>query len=446
MAQSPVPAAAGVRRSLAEWLAWQAALHPVEIELGLERCRQVAERLGLLHPHYTLITVAGTNGKGSSVAMLDTTYRLAGYQVGTYTSPHLVRYNERIKLAGEAVDDERICRAFAQVEAARGEIPLTIFEFGTLAALVIFAEAAPQIAILEVGMGGRLDAVNILDAQVAVIATLDIDHVEWLGHTRDAIAREKAGILRRGRPAVCSDPAVPASLLDYASAQAVPLALLGVDYHFNDHGERWSWWSGAVLLSDLPRPALSGAYQLRNAAGVLKVIDLLQSRHPVNPEQIAAGLQQVRLQGRFQRWLGPVELILDVAHNAQAVSAFAANLDALPSATRTHVVLGMLRTKDRVAVMRTLDPRVDVWHLATVDAARGACAAELYETWRGLPRRRPAVCYESVAQAWHGAHTQAVAGERILVVGSFLTVGEVLRDLAARSELATLGAGTWTHS
>ncbi len=425
---------------------WQAALHPVEIELGLERCRQVAQRLKLLPPRYTVITVAGTNGKGSSVAMLDTAYRIAGYRVGTYTSPHLVHYNERIRLAGEPVADDVICRAFTQVEAARGETPLTFFEFGTLAALVIFAEAAPDIAILEVGMGGRLDAVNMLDADVAVIATLDIDHVEWLGRTREIIAREKAGILRSGRPAVCSDPAVPASLLAYADEQAVPLALLGVDYHFSEQGERWSWWSGAVSLPDLPRPALSGSYQLRNAAGVLKVIDLLQSRHPVTGEQLADALARVRLQGRFQRFSGPVELILDVAHNAQAVGAFAANLAALPTVSRTHVVLGMLRTKDRVGVMRTLDPLVDRWHLATADAARGASAAELHATWQSLPRRRPATCYESIAQAWRAACTEAAVGERILVIGSFLTVGDVLRDLAAREDPTTLSAGTWTRS
>jgi dihydrofolate synthase/folylpolyglutamate synthase len=431
---------------LADWLAWQAALHPVEIELGLERCRQVAQRLKLLQPRYTVITVAGTNGKGSHVAMLDTAYRLAGYRVGTYTSPHLVHYNERIRLAGEPVADDVICRAFTQVEAARGETPLTFFEFGTLAALVIFAEAAPDIAILEVGMGGRLDAVNMLDADVAVIATLDIDHVEWLGGTREIIAREKAGILRSGRPAVCSDPAVPASLLAYADEQAVPLALLGVDYHFSEQGERWSWWSGAVSLPDLPRPALSGSYQLRNAAGVLKVIDLLQSRHPVTGEQLADALARVRLQGRFQRFSGPVELILDVAHNAQAVGAFAANLAALPTVSRTHVVLGILRTKDRVGVMRTLDPFVDRWHLATVDAARGASAAELHGTWQSLPRRRPATCYESIAQAWRAACTEATVGERILVIGSFLTVGDVLRDLAAREDPTALSAGTWTRS
>ncbi len=406
----------------------------------------MAQRLKLLQPRYTVITVAGTNGKGSHVAMLDTAYRLAGYRVGTYTSPHLVHYNERIRLAGEPVADDVICRAFTQVEAARGEIPLTFFEFGTLAALVIFAEAAPDIAILEVGMGGRLDAVNMLDADVAVIATLDIDHVEWLGGTREIIAREKAGILRSGRPAVCSDPEAPASLLAYADEQAVPLALLGVDYHFSEQGERWSWWSGAVSLPDLPRPALSGSYQLRNAAGVLKVIDLLQSRHPVTGEQLADALARVRLQGRFQRFSGPVELILDVAHNAQAVSAFAANLAALPTVSRTHVVLGILRTKDRVGVMRTLDSLVDRWHLATVDAARGASAAELHATWQSLPRRRPATCYESIVQAWRAACTEAAVGERILVIGSFLTVGEVLRDLAAREDPTALSAGTWTRS
>ncbi len=419
----PVP---GARRSLADWLAWQESLHPTEIELGLERSRAVAERLGVLAPAATVLTVAGTNGKGSTVAMLDTTYRLAGYRVGTYTSPHLLRYNERIKVAGVPVDDDLICDAFARVDAARGDTPLTFFEFGTLAALVIFAAAKLDIMILEVGMGGRLDAVNIVDPSVAIIATLDIDHVEWLGNTREAIAREKAGIMRAHTPAVCSDPEVPLSLHECAHAVGAELSVLGVGFHFTEEAHTWHWWSGETLLEALPRPALLGAYQLRNAAGVLKVIDLLQARHPLSFEQIAAGLSGVSLRGRFQRIAGAYEVILDVAHNAQAVSAFVANLASLPPVPRTHVVLGMLKTKDRLSVMRTLEPVVDSWHLASVAAARGASAAELYATWSGLTRRSAAATYDSISAAWRAVTEQAKPGERILVVGSFVTVGEVL--------------------
>ena len=416
-----------VRRTLGDWLRWQESLHPTEIELGLERCRAVAGRLGLLKPAATVITVAGTNGKGSTVAMLDTIYRLAGYRVGTYTSPHLLRYNERIKLDGVPVADDTICAAFEQVETARQDTPLTFFEFGTLAALVIFAHAQLDLVILEVGMGGRLDAVNIIDPTVAVIATLDIDHVEWLGHTREAIAREKAGIMRPSTPAVCSDPAVPQSLLDCATTLGAALSLLGVDYHFVPTEAGWTWWSGDELLENLPRPALLGAYQLRNAAGVLKVVSLLQAARPVSAEQIANGLLQVSLRGRFQRLPGAVEVIFDVAHNAQAVGAFVANLEALPACPRTHVVLGMLKTKDHLSVIRQLAARVDCWHLATVDAARGARGAELLDTLRQLQIKTPATAYDSVAAAWAAARQEATPGERILVVGSFVTVGEVLR-------------------
>lgn len=417
-------------RTLADWLAWQESLHPKEIELGLERCRAVAERMALLPVPYTAITVAGTNGKGSTVALLDAIYRRAGYRVATYTSPHLIHYNERIRIAGECADDARICAAFERVERARRGVPLTFFEFGTLAALAIFADAAPDIAVLEVGMGGRLDAVNLVDADVAVLATLDIDHVEFLGRTREAIAREKAGIMRAGRPAVCSDPAAPSSLRESATQSGAVLSLLGVDFHFADKGETWSWWSGDTVLEELPHPALSGSYQLRNASGVLKAVDLLQTRHPVAPARIAEALAATTLRGRFQRVPGAVEIVLDVAHNAQAVDTFVSTLRTLPPARRTQVVLGMLTTKDRLSAMSALAEVADEWQLATVQAAKGASADELYATWQRLPRRAPATRHASVAAAFAAARAAARPGDRIIAVGSFITVGEVLRIVA----------------
>ena len=426
-AARPAPASGS---PLSDWLVWQESLHPTEIELGLERCRAVATRLGVLAPPCTVVTVAGTNGKGSTVAMLDAAYRAAGYRTGTYTSPHLLRYNERIRLDGVPVDDATICRAFERVEAARAGTPLTFFEFGTLAALAIFAETRPALAILEVGMGGRLDAVNLVDPDVAIIATLDIDHVEWLGNTREAIAREKAGIMRAARPVVCSDPEPPDSLIEHATALSAELALLGSEYHFEASPEGgWTWWSGAEVLPDLPLPALSGAYQLRNAAGVLKVVALLQHRHPVSLTQIASALRSVRLPGRFQRLDCGVEVILDVAHNAQAVEAFVSNLDALPVVPTTHLVLGMLKTKDHASVMRALAPHVDRWHLATVEASRGARAEELRAVLDTVPGARPAETHQSVEAAFRAARAAVPPGGRILVVGSFVTVGEVLRVL-----------------
>ena len=426
IAASPLQAT----RTLVEWLAWQESLHPKDIELDLERCRAVAERMGLLPPPYTVITVGGTNGKGSTVAMLERIYREAGYRVATYTSPHLVRYNERIQIMHEPVDDAPICEAFAAVELAREEIPLTVFEFGTLTALQLFTDAALDLAILEVGMGGRLDAVNVVDADVAVIATLDIDHVEWLGHTREAIAREKAGIMRAGRPAICSDPQVPQSLIDAAAARGAPLDLLGQSFYFVDDDGQWTWWSPDCVLDHLPKPSLVGGYQLRNASGVLKAVERLQGRHPVSKDQIMRALATTVLPGRFQRFPGAVEFILDVAHNAQAVEYFVATLMTLPAVAKTHVILGMLSTKDRASAMQSLSKVVDHWHLATVSARHGATCDELYETWTTLSRRAPATQYTSVAGAYVGALEHSVAGQRILVVGSFITVGEVLQCLA----------------
>jgi len=420
-------------RTLGEWLAWQESLHARDIELGLERCRAVATHLNLLPPPYTVVTVAGTNGKGSTVAMLERIYRQAGYRVAAYTSPHLLRYNERIRIASVAATDARLCAAFETVEQARRaqNVPLTVFEFGTLAALEIFRSEKPDIAILEVGMGGRLDAVNIVDADVAVIATLDIDHVEFLGRTRDAIAREKAGIMRAGRAAICSDPQVPHSLVTAAAEIGAPLELLGQSFHFVDNQDYWTWWSGDTVLDHLPKPSLSGGYQLRNAAGVLKAVERLMTRHPVPKLAIAEGLSTTVLPGRFQRVSGPVELVLDVAHNAQAMEYFVATLMTLPPARITHVVLGMLSTKDRASVMRSLSKVVDHWYLASVQARHGATGTELHDTWQLLERRGCAEVHTSVRDAFAAAQCSAASGDRILVIGSFITVGEVLATLQA---------------
>ncbi len=416
-------------RSLTDWLRWQECLHTHEIELGLERCRAVATRMGLLPPTYTVITVAGTNGKGSTVAMLERIYREAGYRVGAYTSPHLRRYNERIRVSNVMASDAQLCAAFEAVEAARLEIPLTVFEFGTLAALEIFRNSTLDIAILEVGMGGRLDAVNIVDANVAVIASLDIDHVEFLGASREQIAIEKAGIMRRDRPAICSDPNVPGTLVSAAAEAGAALALLGQSFHFERHVQHWTWWSGDCVRDRLPLPSLVGSYQLRNAAGVLKVIERLSARHPVGDAEICRALADTCLPGRFQRIVGDVEIILDVAHNAQAVEHFVATLCTLPRVTETHVVIGMLGTKDRSSVMQSLSKVVDCWHLASSNARQGASAAELQATWCTLARRGSATTYASVVDALAGARAAASVGARLLVVGSFITVGEALAVL-----------------
>jgi dihydrofolate synthase / folylpolyglutamate synthase len=413
--------------SLKDWLTWQESLHVVDIELGLERCNEIAQTLQLTRPAKTVVTVAGTNGKGSSVAMLESIWRAAGYTVGTYTSPHLIAYNERIRLNGEPASDADICAAFERVEYARDGRPLTYFEFGTLAALTIFSEAMPDVAILEVGLGGRLDAVNIIDADVSLIATIGIDHVEFLGTTRDAISLEKAGIMRPGKSAVCSDIDVPQTLKEYSQKLPTELEILGVTYRFSDEGETWSWWSGDAQIVNLPKPSLLGEHQLANAAGVLKVVDILQPRLPTGESDIAHGLQKTKLQGRFHVIPGDIEVVLDVAHNAQAVEIFVRTLQLLEPANKTHVILGMMRVKDREGAMRLLAPIADSWHLASINAARGARSEELQESLnRAIGKRGKACLHESATDAYMQAKSSAQAGDRIIAIGSFLVVSEIL--------------------
>ncbi|MGE0486130.1 MAG: bifunctional tetrahydrofolate synthase/dihydrofolate synthase [Gammaproteobacteria bacterium] len=424
----PEPAP-GADAPLATWLAWLERGRGDHIDLGLERSREVAGRLGLRRPAPVVVTVAGTNGKGSSVALLEAIWRAAGYRVGAYTSPHLIRYNERIRIDGAAVGDEPIRDAFAAVEAARGDVPLTYFEFATLAALSLFERATLDVVILEVGLGGRLDAVNIVDADVALIAAIGLDHEDWLGATREAIALEKAGIMRTGRPVVCSDHLAPATLVEHADAIGARLSLLGADFAFEVTADGWNWWNRGRLHEGLPHPALDGLHQYRNAAGVIAVIELLAVRLPVDGGAIRRGLSGVVLHGRFERLRGDQEYVMDVAHNPQAAMIFAATLAGAPCSGRTHALIGMLRTKNHREFLRPLLGPVDSWNFTDLPGANGARAAELADNLAHLdPRLRPA-CHTSVAQAHAAILAEATAGDRILVLGSFLTVGAMMRLL-----------------
>ncbi len=425
------------------WLNWQESLHPNEIDLGLDRVSQVLARLDLLNPNFTVITVAGTNGKGSSVAMLQSILLAAGYRVGTYTSPHLLRYNERIQISGVPVNDEVLCESFERVDQARGlssqtgleKISLTYFEFGTLVAIDIFQRANVQIALLEVGLGGRLDAVNVLDADVALITAIDIDHQSWLGTDRETIAREKAGILRPGKVAVCSDPNPPAALVDVAEKLVTPLLLQGVDFkavivdasvNANTAEKRWSWRGPAGQTLDLPMPALAGDFQMTNAAGVLAVVEQLHEHRfipkPVDEHEIAQGLKNVSLPGRFQI-IGekPVQ-ILDVAHNPHSASALANNLRQLPCRGKTRAVLAMLADKDIPAVVGRLSGLVDQWYLASLDVPRTATGPQLKAALDGQDSH----IFDNVISAHQAALNEANPEDRIVVFGSFYTVAEVL--------------------
>lgn len=411
--------------SLAQWLEWQESLHPSAIDLGLERPGKVLQTMGLGLPRHTVITVAGTNGKGSSVAMLESVLIAAGYRVGAYTSPHLLRYNERIRINGEPAEDNAICEAFARIDDARGDTSLTYFEFGTLAAFDLFARADLDVAVLEVGLGGRLDAVNLLDADVALVTAIDIDHAAWLGDDREAIGREKAGIFRAHKPAVCSDPHPPASLLAYAAELGCELTLPDRDFSWQQEADGWRWQGSGRVLTGLPLPALRGEFQLQNAAGVLQVLGLLGDNLPVSPQYLRQGLISVSLPGRFQVLPGVVPLVLDVAHNPQSAAALADNLRQMSVAGKTRAVVAMLADKDMGRVVAELSAVVDRWYVAGLDVWRGCDAARLAEVVE-RQCKAPLLRFDQVSGALAAAHAEASDGDRIVVFGSFHTVAEAL--------------------
>jgi len=411
--------------SLDEWLRWQESLHPSAIDLGLERPGKVLKALGLESPTHTVISVAGTNGKGSSVAMLEAILLAAGYRVGCYTSPHLLRYNERIRINAEEVSDEALCESFERIDRARGETSLTYFEFGTLAAFDLFARAELDVAVLEVGLGGRLDAVNLMDADAALITAIDVDHAAWLGDDREVIAREKAGILRARKPAVCSDPNPPQSLLQYAENCGVPLALPGRDFHYHVSGEEWSWRGVTTRRDALPLPSLRGNFQLQNASGVLMLLELLTERLPVSAQHLRQGLLSTVLPGRFQVLPGDIPLVVDVAHNPQSAAMLAGNLRHMPVNGRTHAVVAMLADKDQAAVVGELVPIVDAWYVAGLDVYRGSESSPLCRTVEEQGGQS-VQAFTNVATALGAAKAAAKAGDRIIVFGSFYTVAEAL--------------------
>ena len=415
-------------RTLTEWLRWQEGLHFTAIELGLDRCRKVAEKMDLLRPSFTVISVAGTNGKGSCAAMLESIFRQSGYKVGCYTSPHLQRYNERIRIDGEEVTDAMLCRSFARIDRARGNISLTYFEFGTLAAIDLFHQAGIDIAVMEVGLGGRLDAVNMLDADVALISTIDLDHETWLGHDREHIGREKAGIFRPMRPAICADPEPPASIRAAVEMVGARYYQAGREFLVETGAGGWSWRSGLSCYENLPVPGGS-EFQVRNAAGVLMVLHALSDRFPVEAGTIFRCLRDFTLPGRFQQVEGRVPLILDVAHNRQAAAILAENLRARPCQGRNLAVTGMLADKDHGAFFSSLAPLVHDWFLATLHHERGADHAHLVTALYAVDPEARCDTFDLVGEALDAAWREARPGDRILVTGSFLTVGAALRWL-----------------
>jgi dihydrofolate synthase/folylpolyglutamate synthase len=413
-------------QSLADWLAYLERIHPSVIDMGLERVSAVRDRLGLA-PGFPIITVGGTNGKGSVCAMLEAILSSAGYRVGLYASPHLLRYNERVRVARREVDDTTLVQAFERVESARAPDSLTYFEFGTLAAMDIFIRENVDVAVLEVGLGGRLDAVNIFDANCTVVTTVDFDHMEYLGPDRESIAREKAGIFRAHVPAICGDEEPPATLTGHATNIGAPLVLIGRDYGYNAGRGDWRYWSLLGKRSALPYPALRGAYQLANAATALDALEQLRDMLPVDMGSIRRGLVEVDLPGRFQVMPGRPMVILDVGHNPHAARALADSLRALPAGGRLIAVFAMLKDKDIAGVAQPLKDQVGEWLVAALPGSRGADAQRIEQALASIGVRAPISRFDSPAAAYQCAIRSAGQNDKILVFGSFFTVGAVVQ-------------------
>lgn len=413
---------------LQDWLDWQLSLHDKAIDLGLERVSQVWSRLPQLNPETFVISVAGTNGKGSAVAYLEAILSRAGYCVGCYTSPHLVRYNERIRINGQEVSDAQLCEAFQAIDNARGDISLSYFEFGTLAALYLFTQAAPDVVMLEVGLGGRLDAVNILDADAALITSIGLDHQEWLGHDRETIGREKAGILRYGQIAVFSGHDMPLSIQTVAQKVGCNLIVAGKDYQVITHQNDWEIQSAFGRRHALPIPNLRGEHQLANAAGVIALLLACKERLPVESDAMRSGLGLASLAGRFQVIPGDINTVIDVAHNPDSMQGLASNLAGFVVKGHLHVIIGMLRDKQIEASIEPLLRHVDHWYLLSTPGERGVSARDLYKVFPG-DSAKIAVMSDNIEDLFESAMQRAKVGDTLLVTGSFLVAGACLEML-----------------
>jgi dihydrofolate synthase/folylpolyglutamate synthase len=427
--------------TLSDWLAHCERLHPKSIDMGLERVQAVAQRLGVRFD-CPVITVAGTNGKGSTCAMLESILQQAGYRTGVYTSPHLVHFEERLRLQGEAVNAADLIAGFERVEEARADISLTYFEFSTLAILDVMARARLDVAILEVGLGGRLDAVNIIDPDCAVITSIDLDHMEFLGTNRESIGREKAGIMRTGRPVIVSDPMPPQSVLDHATEIGADLWRVGRDFNVAGDQQQWGWAGRGRRYSGLAYPALRGANQLVNASGVLAALTALRERLPVTAQAVRNGLAFVELPGRFQIIPGQPTLVLDVAHNPHSVAALAANLDAMGFFPTTHAVFGAMADKDLQPMLARVNPLIDKWYFTDLPTARAETATGLMTKWQAhaAPGKATAAAYPDPLQALQAAIDAADPADRIVIFGSFYTVGGVLKNGVPRLQAKHLNS------
>lgn len=410
--------------TLTQWLDWIKNAHFKDIDFNLSRIRQVLEKLQIKQPTCPVITIAGTNGKGSCVAGLESIYLAAGYKVGAYSSPYLFRYNEQIRLQASEVTDERLCNAFNQIANHLNGITLTPFEFSTLAAFLIFHEACLDVWILEVGMGGRLDAVNTMDADIAIISTIAIDHVEWLGSTREAIAFEKAGIFRPFKPVVCGDSDPPSTLGKQAIAHDSPFFCQKEHFYFEqqNNNHTWNWRYGEKWITELPLPTLA----LQNMSTVLMAVELMQYRLPVSASQIKNGLRNITLPGRIQIFPGEVTTIFDVSHNPASVAMFAEYLQQKPIKGKTHAVFSMLADKDIIQSIKIMKAFVDKWYIAPLSTERSISREALVQFFRHADIHS-VYDYPHIEEAYKHAKKEAIDNDRIIVFGSFYTVSRIFK-------------------
>ncbi|NOQ35306.1 MAG: bifunctional tetrahydrofolate synthase/dihydrofolate synthase [Methylococcaceae bacterium] len=414
--------------SLEAWLTWQERFHPRLIDLGLERAAQVFKRL---HPDYSkplTITVGGTNGKGSSIAFLEAIYRAQGYKVGTFTSPHILRYNERIKIDGVPVEDTLICEAFERIDNVREDVSLSYFEFGTLAAVDIFSRADLDIQLLEVGLGGRLDSVNIISADLAIITSICIDHVDWLGGTREAIGQEKAGIFRANKPAVIGDKNPPDSLIYAAQEKQTPLSCINKEFDYHKSTDTWEWTSSTQHYTDLPIPALKGQHQFNNASSVLMAVTKMQPYLAVDRKAIDSGLQTVKLTGRFQLIEGDIPVLLDVGHNPQAVKMLAEYLKNNFADKTIHAVFAIMKDKDVSSIIDIMRDVVEDWFISPINTPRATSETVLQSLFAQKNLNNTMFGFQNLSEAVAAAKKNAKKDELILIFGSFFLVSEYLTE------------------
>ena len=415
--------------NLTDWLGYIESIHPSTIDLTLERIKIVIERLNL-DISFPILTVGGTNGKGSTCSILESIYREAGYKVACYTSPHFLNFNERIKIQTLAVSDEVICEAFSRIESAREGVTLTYFEYGTIAAMIIFSEAHVDVAILEVGLGGRLDAVNVFDADCAIVTTVDLDHMDYLGHTREAIGFEKAGIYRTEKTSICGDFDPPQSLIKHAELIHADLKIIGKDFGYEAHHDSFDFLIDSTFVMNLPLPKLQGDFQLANATNALMAVKAMEDKLPLTEISIQKGITLTLLPGRFQEVKKMPSLILDVAHNPQAARSLSHNLKTHVVPGKTIAVFSILKDKDIFGVINELNLDIDDWFIAEIQNERAASIETISNTIQKINPSAHIEAFKNIQEAYQFASKEVTRNDRIIVFGSFFTVADIMKIIS----------------